>query len=291
MLNKKSIVCSIIAYNPEIRKLNENIKSIKEQVDSIIIVDNGSSNIEDVENTVQILLETGYKVHLIKMNENKGIALALNKAVAYAIDENYKWVLTLDQDSICDETLISEFITKYNEIENKENIGIIAPNVICRGFEQKEYDSEVEDILTAITSGCLTNASACEDVGFFTEKLFIDHVDYDLCFKLDLKKYKIIKVNTAKIYHELGNVTIKRLLGKKIVVGNHSAIRRYYYYRNLVYMYKQYRKKYPDWIKLEMKSSIKVFIYIVLFEKNKINKIQNILHGLYDGAKERYGPK
>ncbi|WP_057560655.1 glycosyltransferase family 2 protein [Paraclostridium sordellii] len=290
-MNRKSIICSIISYNPEIKKLNENIESIVKQVDSIIIVDNGSSNIEDIEKLVQILLKDDYRIYLIKINENKGIASALNKAVEYAIDKNYEWILTLDQDSICDENLISEFIAKYKYIEDKKKIGIIAPNVICRGFDQQEYNNETEYILTAITSGCLTNVKACEEVGFFTEKLFIDHVDYDLCFKLNLKKYRIIKVNTAKIYHELGNVTVKKLLGKKIIVGNHNAIRRYYYYRNLVYMHKQYRKKYPDWIKLEIKSSIKVFIYIILFEKNKINKIQNILHGLYNGTKGRYGPK
>ena len=290
-MNRKNIICSIISYNPEIKKLNENIKNIIKQVDSIIIVDNGSSNIEDVEELVKILLKDGYRVRLIKINENKGIASALNKAVAYAIHKNYEWVLTLDQDSICDESLISEFIAKYKYISNKENIGIIAPNVICRGFKEQEYDSEIEYVLTAITSGCLTNVNACTEVGFFTEKLFIDHVDYDLCFKLNLKRYKIIKVNTAKIYHELGNVTIKKLLGKKIIIGNHNATRRYYYYRNLIYMYKEYRKKYPDWIKFEIKSAVKVFIYIILFETNKINKIQNILTGLYDGVKGRYGSK
>ena len=69
------ICAGIVLFNPEIERLNENIEHIRKQVPMLILVDNGSSNLEDVKSLICdvpniILLENG---------KNLGIAQALNR--------------------------------------------------------------------------------------------------------------------------------------------------------------------------------------------------------------------
>ena len=40
------------------------------------------------------------EITLIELNENKGIAYALNRGIEYAVNNDFQWVLTLDDHSI-----------------------------------------------------------------------------------------------------------------------------------------------------------------------------------------------
>ena len=55
------IAAGIVTYNPDIKKLEKNIKSIFGQSDSIVICDNGSDNIVQVEK-----IAFHYKTKIIK---------------------------------------------------------------------------------------------------------------------------------------------------------------------------------------------------------------------------------
>ena len=43
----------IVTYNPDITRLVENINAIYNQVDNVIIVDNNSKNIAEIEQTIK----------------------------------------------------------------------------------------------------------------------------------------------------------------------------------------------------------------------------------------------
>ncbi len=57
---------------------------------------------------------------------NKGIAAALNVAKNRAINENYKWLLTMDQDSRFNESDIEKF-KNYIKERNEEKVAIYSP--------------------------------------------------------------------------------------------------------------------------------------------------------------------
>ena len=51
------------------------------------------------------------EITVIYLNENKGIASALNKGIDYSIKKGYQWVLTLDHDSIVTEDMINNMLS------------------------------------------------------------------------------------------------------------------------------------------------------------------------------------
>ena len=97
------IMACIITYNPDINRLIDNLSSINKQVDCTLIVDNNSVNISEIE---EIALKFKNSV-ILRENKNIGIAGALYDAMNYAIEKDYDWALSLDQDSVCSTELIS----------------------------------------------------------------------------------------------------------------------------------------------------------------------------------------
>lgn len=49
----EAIFAGIVLFNPEISRLKENITHILGQVDRLILVDNGSSNKEEIQSEIQ----------------------------------------------------------------------------------------------------------------------------------------------------------------------------------------------------------------------------------------------
>ena len=286
------IIASIITYNPEIDRLEKNIKSIVNQVDSIVIIDNKSSNLLEL-NALCNNISNEYKnckFEIIKNEENVGIAKALNQALYYAKDKNFKWILTLDQDSICDSNMISKMKDVY-ELCNNNKIEIVAPNIIDENKmgEIEPMKNEIEYPTVVITSGALTNVDITITVGGFEEKLFIDYVDHEICLRLRKNGYDIVKYRQSKLYHQLGEIKTYKIFGRKATATNHSALRRYYYYRNGIYVKEKYEGIFDEWIKIDRKRRLRAVLAVILFEDNKCEKLLKSIEGVLDGKKAKYG--
>ena len=63
--------CIIVTYNPDIKLFSQVLKSIYSNTSYISIIDNGSSNINDIR-------ELNADVSLISLVENLGVAAAQN---------------------------------------------------------------------------------------------------------------------------------------------------------------------------------------------------------------------
>lgn len=289
----KKIAAGIVTYNPDLNRLHENINAILPQVELVFLVDNGSKNIDELENA---FIEK--KVVLIKNKENLGIAAALNKIMEYSIDYGYEWTLTLDQDSVVPDNMIEEY-EKYTE---EEMIAMIVPVIFDRTMSIIDVNGKLtqnfEYVENAITSGTLMNNQIWKEVKGFEEKLFIDYVDFDYCMKVRLANYRILRVNTVKLLHELGNASEIKVfhylgklfhrypsLAKKFMdmryTTNHSPIRVYYVTRNQYY----YMNKYKEYIDVKrLKRGMKIaWIVKLIFEKQRIKKWKAIRQGIKDG--------
>lgn len=274
----KKYCAGIVLYNPEINRLNENISAIKNQVDKVILIDNNSSNIEEIKN----LIKDEKRVDLIRNNQNMGIAIALNQILERANKEGYEWALTLDQDTICPHNIISEYELNINSYPD---IGIICPYIIdiniSNGDEYKLVENkDPEFIERCITSGSLTNVKIWEKIGGFDNEMFIDYVDFEYCKRLEINNYKILLINKVAIFHEVGKSSLVKVFNKQFSINNHSELRKYYYFRNRVYTYRKHKNYYNL-----TKESIKLVKCVIFlsFEKHSIKKIRVALKGINDG--------
>lgn len=278
MCNIKNL-CGIVTYNPEMERLYENISAIYLQVDQVIIVDNGSKNIDNIKDMVK---KFNKDILIIELNSNYGIATALKKIMDYADKNEYKWVLTLDQDSVCNEDIIKHYM-KYIYIHN---IGMLTCNIIDRNFKENNNIVEIDEIIEipmCITSAAFVNVDAYNHTAGYDEKMFIDWVDFDICIQLRNAGYKIMKVNYDGLLHEVGNGKNVKIFGKQYIAYNHSSFRQYYMARNHFYV----AKKYPNIISLknEIKKEIRFWIIIILFERNKVSKLLARCRGMMDVRK------
>lgn len=272
------IAAGIVLYNPEYKRLFENVNAIINQVDFIVLIDNNSTNISQIEN----MYKENKNIHIIKNSKNLGIATALNQIINFCHQMKSEWVITLDQDSICPK----EVIENYKKYLNWENIGIICPTILDRNEDNnfsEENDEMYEFVEECITSGSLINIRKCIEIGKFDEKMFIDLVDFEYCYRLREKGYKILKSNKDILLHQLGEMTIHKFGNKVIKVGNHSTLRKYYYFRNCVYVLKKHKH-----LKFNIKILKKMFskiVQVIFFEKERITKLKAIYSGILFGLK------
>lgn len=273
------IIAGIVTFNPIVSRLIENINAINNQVEKIIIVDNASENLSEFIN----LFDEGKNIDLIRNADNKGIATALNQIMEYAQRNGYTWSLLLDQDSIVPSNLMMEY-KNVLLTSNVPNIGILTPKIYDLNSLKNNFNDEKDYIFVekAITSGSLNLINSWEKVGKFDEKLFIDGVDFDYCYRLRKENYSILKVNTVTLFHEIGKRKQKKFFGWKIESLNHSAFRKFYIGRNIAYL----DRKHIGTITLKtlLRLAKQIFL-ITLIEDNKIEKIRKLLKGFKQGCK------
>lgn len=285
------VAAVIITYNI-MDDFKLRINKLKGKVDEIIVVDNGSN-----DETINILKGLESEVSVIYLNENKGIASALNKGIEYCIKKGYDWVLTLDHDSIVTEFMINNMLSCYENLDNnlKEKVAMLVPiHVEEKEYCNNEYDKKInlnsyKEVLTEITSGALTKTKVYKEVAKYNEKLFIDLVDHDFCLNLNKRGYKIVQVDSSILIHNLGESEKKKILGVTMIPTNHSAVRRYYMSRNRHYIWNKYKNDFPNWVLKDKRRFITENLKILLFEDNKFEKFKYIKMGIKDYKNNIFG--
>lgn len=270
----KKIIAAIVTYNPDIEILNKNIKSFYDEVSKIIIIDNNSINID------KILHLQNQKIQVISNNINVGIAKALNTALEFAYDDNYDYLLTMDQDSFFDSNGCRLLLEGFVD----DNVSIVCPSLL--DVNSKNLDSvsqPFQQIFATITSGSMCLVKAFIDVGGFKNELFIDYVDVEICLRLQRKGYIILKSKECILNHQLGDSKVFYFFGFRFISTNHSPLRRYYYARNKVYVYKKYSFHFLHFVTIDLLSFIKTVFIIMTFENDKFKKLKMIAKGSFHG--------
>ena len=248
----EKIYAGIVTFNPDIERLKENVCAICIQVPEVVIFDNGSSNFADIQECISVF----HNAILIHSDENIGIAAALNRLMQWGSNNNYDWMLSLDQDSVCDASYVNK-MKQYLDVEPL--LGIVAPVIVDRNV------------------GAFSKIEYWKQIGEYDESMFIDSVDFEYCYRMRKNGYGVIQVKDVHLLHELGNSVKCRFLFWKIDVTGHSAFRKYYIARNNVY----YPKKHHLWIRFIRGNyrNLKMIAIVLLYEDNKKEKIRSILSG------------
>ena len=271
------LAVGIVLYNPDLKRLKRSLEKLGENVDMIILVDNGSKNIEDIRGICD------KRILLIENGKNLGIAAALNMVVEAANKAKCNYLLTLDQDSVMKEGALAKML----EYIDKEGVAIVCPRIVdINKTKQKVGKEEIEEISRCITSGSLMNLELCNKVGKFDEKMFIDFVDFEYCKRIQLAELKILRVNSAELEHEVGRRTKKRFLFITLYPTNHNKERVYYYGRNLAYYKNRFKKNLNVGEKINL-AATKIWKIgtIALYEDDKGSKLRKFFDGQRDGKK------
>lgn len=282
IVSKKDIAGVVVLYNPDEKVLN-NIQTYSKDLDKIYIIDNSEREVESVNN-IKALVKANY----IKERSNIGISRALNKAAELAVNDGYKFLLTMDQDSKASTNMLSNMIEFLNSI-NFNEIAILSPFHKYENYERKQKKNNAEEVLVVPTSGNILNLEAYKSIGNFLDFLFIDYVDIEFCLRARKLGYKVIQLNNIILKHPLGNLTERGFLSRRIAVTNHPPIRLYYRIRNRIYVIKRYFFVFPVYIFSVLKMIVGDIFKVIIYESDKKRKISAVITGLRDGIMNKFG--
>lgn len=277
-------VClGVILYNPSQENIN-NILKYSEIIKKIYIYDN--TDIIDSGLYKTFSDKSIYKY--MPQKSNLGMAKALNDLCNTAILDGYDYIITMDQDSIFENSsiaLLVDFISNNDLLD----IGIVAPNVKFSNwktgrFERDsilKHENEYSLVNWTITSGSAVNLKSYLLTEGFDEKYFIDRLDFDYCEQLNMLNKKIIVLNKSILYQKLGEGT-RSFYGFRY--SEHSTLRNYYIFRNRLY----YSDKHLHGIKrifFRLTASFKQLLMIILIDNYKLDKVKILSKAYRDYTK------
>lgn len=275
----------VVLYNPDERLLGECLDSIIPQVDEVCIVDNST------ERHALNLVGYGDKVCYKSLGKNVGIAAAQNIGIRYLEEKNCDFVIFSDQDSSSPCDLVEKLVQAYVILSVKLDIACIGPMPInrktgepyvysgCVISEKTEYGISYCLMHSILSSYSLVPISNFSVVGNMDERLFIDFVDDDWCWRAKAFHDKCsVMLNDLTIHHELG--VSSRFMGRQISVS--SPFRIYYQTRNLLWMCREtYVPTY--WKKMNLVKIMIKLVYYSVFSDNRLTYIGRMFRGFYDG--------
>ena len=199
--------------------------------DQIFIVDNtegdNSSLAAQIPNAIYI-----------PNGKNLGIAKALNQGIEAALIENtkgrdYRWVMTMDQDSAWDHDQLTQYISACIEMNGQDSaIKSFAPTtkqpssncqrhstlgiwkrklyalVTKKQYQEKKHAVDFGFMDSAMCSGNVIEIKVWEQIGKFEEELFLYRVDTDFSLRVWEAGYKIYKFRDIYMKHQLSDYAV-----------------------------------------------------------------------------------
>lgn len=281
-----AVAAGVVTFNPDIERLEENLRAIIPQVSHLFIYDNGSAN-EEAISTLVSGLNCSSDIHFAK--DNTGMAKALNGLARAAKEKGFDHLLLLDQDSVSSPDMVKTLLRFASD-----DVALISPHICDRNVTQPDnYEPEVLPIRKVITSGALLNLAIHEEVGGYDERLFVDLVDDEFCYCVRSHGYTVLKCNYTYISHELGQKEkalpiLKRKEGEGIKVvylyrSNHALWRRKDIGRSAAIILNTYKGN-PLHHRIVL-SLGKYFVFALILERKKFAVARESLRGFREGRK------
>jgi rhamnosyltransferase len=277
-MNSKDVLAVVVSYNG-LQKTWQTVDALRRQVGHVHIVDNGSETeslgvLESLEGEPGITVE--------RLGENRGSGYALNRGVLRARQMGCDWLLTMDQDSVIDGSLIEAY---RGAVEQDSGRVCLAPRITS---SSRRKDAAGGVISYAITSGNLVRVSLFDQIGLYDESFFVDCIDFDFCLRLRRAGYAVYRVPDALMQHHLGDaVDLPNTLRK--YYARHSPVRRYYMYRNFMYMAERYLFEFPGFIVKLGLSQMLLLLLIGFLDSSPLASYRAVARGLWDYAIRKDG--
>lgn len=185
----KRILAIVVTYYPDEELLTKNIQAFVNELDKVLIWENTPEKEKLKYRFVQ-----HEKIEYCGDGANS-IARALNYAWRYARQNDYDYLLTMDQDS-----LFLDFPSyKKTVLENSlSQDAIYGPN-----FSRKPIDPIQEKHYT-ITSGMMLPVTVLDAVGGYDEFFAVDGLDLDLCLRARQIGIRTYVIRDSTLKHKFG---------------------------------------------------------------------------------------
>ena len=233
----------VVTYRPDEPLLAALLRRLQHEVDSAVVVDNGSPGLAD--ETLRALFPD---LRVDRYQANRGLAVAQNRGIALAKAAGASHVLFLDQDSIPQAGMTRILLNALHALQaNGVQVACVGPRVKLLGSDEVACfrrlgwlgprmascsgDAPVECDFV-ISSGSLVPIQVLEEVGGMEEALFIDQVDTEWCFRARSKGYRVFGACGAVLDHRVGEGVRWIWLGRWRRLFRQKAFRYYYIFRN-----------------------------------------------------------
>ncbi len=284
-------VCAIIVTYRIGQELRRCFDAVREQVQETVFVDNGGD--AETGTVLRDIEKTHDDVKVFYNGENVGIAAAFNIGVRYALQRQYRWVLTLDHDSEATDGMVETLVAGYGTLlaARPAKIAIVAAEMIDRNVPNPPTSAEdgpFRRVHTCISSGSLIACDVFAEVGLFNEALFVYYVDDDFCLRCTDRGWKIYECRTARLRHSEGFREKRVFLGRSFIYRNYGPFARYYMTRNAFYMLKtHWRHRHYCWRVVKRLGSD--LVTTLLFDRQRWPLLRSMLKGVGHGLLGRYG--
>lgn len=237
MAVKKCKIASIIVlYYPDFKLIAKTVSTCLKSCDLVILVNNSHGKELDTNKEIRVMNELtnistlNTNVHIIDRASNLGLSKAYNLAIEFANSRGVSHYLILDQDSEVNE-LVADNLRRTHAYLSQLNVKFllgtknvrpflnfadkVANTVNVRGLKKIEINNVgiVAEVKLLINSGMFLEYSSFLEIERYNEKLFMDAVDIDFCFRAKKLGYKLFECESNPILQNLNDKYNLTLLG------------------------------------------------------------------------------
>ena len=260
----KEIVIIILNWNglDDTLACLDSLNKVKSPNFDCLVVDNYSLIDPETEIKTQFP-EIGF----IRLEENRGFAGGNNVGIDYAIKNNYKYILLLNNDTIVDSNFLNPLV---NILEKNQQLKMVQP-LIYKYENNKnktqaiwnaggKWNAFIGDAITykklpinkipspfqpEWLSGCaiLIKLNELINVGGLNEKMFAYYEDVDLSFRMNTNGNGLALVTESIIYHK-ANSSVNNAPSFKIKEGSLNPLVHFWNARNRIWVIKKYQPWY-----------------------------------------------
>lgn len=281
----------VVTYNPNIDEFFNGFLCGLNSAIPICIVDNST----DVSKQEFLLGISSEVIHLIQMKENVGIAKAQNLGMEWAFSHGYRAIILMDQDSVISVQSVKKYVELYTTlVEHGNKVACIGATPLDRDrdiglnshYEERQDKTDRYHLIEKTqSSGSLIHKDAYLEVGNMEERLFIDLVDWEWCWRAKEFGYKCYVMEDVLLGHRFGEDTWKILFN--LSIGIPRPVRHYYQVRNYIVLCKRGYIPVNFKIRYLMINFFKIIFFSTFVPPRKI-RFKNFMKGITDGVLEIY---
>lgn len=288
---REEVVAVVPLHNPD-AGVHERLERIGRQVAFLVVVDDGSDEpfvAADSQTDMSVIRQP-----------NAGIARALNVGIrrALAARPSSGYVLTVDQDSLLDESFVAQSVRAFTAAQ-RDGVDVAATATERHNEKPAAFIGNIRGHRIALhvaQSGMVFSRQGLEQVGLFDDSLVIDVVETDWCLRARRLGKHVVLARGTSMEHPVGDVIPIRVGGQAITIAgrertlsHHSALRRYYITRNRVLVYPRYRSVAAAWLLRDTVAEARTLVLSLLLGRDPAAQLFATIWGLVDGVVGRRG--
>ena len=222
LINTPKIAVIILNWNGKYDTCEciESVQKLDYQRYKIIVVDNGSE-----DDSVQYLKQKYPDILIVENGANLGYAEGNNRAIEYAIEQNFDYILLLNNDAVVDQQILNSFINvskahpnagifgaKIYYLNEPQKIwfagGKILPDLITAHEGLGEIDDgvsweEVRPIDYACGCALFFKSDVVRKIGLLESKFFLMWEETDFCCRARRAGFECLFVPKALVWHKI----------------------------------------------------------------------------------------